>query len=246
MAGAGVDAFVRLARGSRRLWSLALVPCALAATVAVQLVLMHREHYMVWFEPVLLLGAGVAVCALIAVRRLAAPSIVLAFLLLLVVPTAYASTTWLAPVEGTFPAAGPKATAGVGGYGVGRAELAIDFALRRYVTAHRPGSRWGLLTVAAETAAPLILNGFDAGALGGYSGVDPALDGRGLARLVAAGQARYVLLGGEFSMRGGNGATQAVLRACRQLSPDTWKSPVAYPGGLTLLDCAGRERALAG
>lgn len=245
MAGAGVDAFIRLARGARRQWALALVPCAIAATVAAQLVLMHREHYMIWFEPVLVIGAGVAICALIALRRLAAPSIALVFLLLLVLPTAYASSTWLAPVEGTFPVAGPKQAAGAGGYGVNQRDLSIDLALARYVSTHRPGSRWDLFTVASDTAAPLILSGFDAGALGGYSGADPALDGRGLARLLAAGRARYVLLGGEYSSRGGNAATRAVLRACRQLDPGTWKSPVVYPNGLTLFDCAGRERALA-
>jgi 4-amino-4-deoxy-L-arabinose transferase-like glycosyltransferase len=246
MAGAGVGAFISLARGRWRLWALALVPLAVAATVGAQLVLMHREHYMIWFEPVLVIAAGVAVIALIALPRLAAPSVVLVFLVLLVVPTAYASTTWLAPVEGTFPAAGPKQSTGPGGYGINKRDLAIDLALLRYVSTHGPGSRWALLTVASDTAAPLILNGLDAGALGGYSGTDPALDGPGLARLLARGQARYVLLGGEFSLRGGNGATKAVLRACRQLAPRTWRSPVGYPFGLTLFDCAGRARALAG
>jgi 4-amino-4-deoxy-L-arabinose transferase-like glycosyltransferase len=246
MAGAGAVAFVKLARGPRRPWALALASCAVAATVAVQLVLMHREHYLISFEPVLVIGAGVAICALIALRRLAAPSVVLVFLLLLVVPTAYASSTWLAPVEGTFPAAGPRQAAGTGGYGINKRDLAINLALLRYVRAHRPGSRWAVLTVSSQTAAPLILNGLDAGTLGGYSGTDPVLDGPGLARLIAAGQARYVLLGGEFSTRGGNGATQAVLRDCRQLDPDVWKSPVAYPYGLVLFDCAGRTRALSG
>jgi 4-amino-4-deoxy-L-arabinose transferase-like glycosyltransferase len=245
MAGAGAAAFVALARGERRAWALALVPLAVAATVAAQLVLMHREHYMIWFEPVLVIGAGIALCALIVMRRLAAPSVALAFLVLLIVPTAYASSTWLAPVEGTFPAAGPTQAIGPGGYGVNQRDLAIDLALARYVEANRPGSRWDLLTVASDTAAPLILEGYDAGALGGYSGTDPVLDGRGLARLIGNGQARYVLLGGEFSTRGGDAATRAVLRACRQLDPDTWNSPVAYPYGLTLFDCAGRARALS-
>jgi hypothetical protein len=62
---------------------------------------------------------------------------------------------------------------------------------------------------------------------------------------VAARQARYVLLGGEYSLRGGNGATRAVLRACRQLAPSEWQSPARYTFGLVLFDCAGRERALA-
>jgi 4-amino-4-deoxy-L-arabinose transferase-like glycosyltransferase len=245
MAGAGAVAFLELARGERRLWALALVPCAVAATVAAQLVLMHREDYMAWFEPVLVCGAIVGVGALVALRRLAGPALALIFIVLLVTPTAYAASTWLAPVEGTFPAAGPKQAAGHGGYGVNQWDLAIDRALADYVSTHRPGSRWALLTVASDTAAPIMLLGVDAGALGGYSGTDPTLDGPGLARLVARREARYVLLGGEYSLRGGNRATAAVLRSCRQLAPSVWHSPVDYPFGLTLFDCAGDERALS-
>ena len=53
----------------------------------------------------------------------------LTFLLLLVAPTAYSATTWLAPAEGTFPAAGPKHDAGAGAYGVSARDLRIDSAL---------------------------------------------------------------------------------------------------------------------
>jgi 4-amino-4-deoxy-L-arabinose transferase-like glycosyltransferase len=247
MAGAGAGAFVKLARGSlaRRLLGLALTAGALASTGLVEAVLMHREHYMVWFIPVLAIGCAVGFLALAALRRLAAPAVALMFLLVLVAPAAYASTTWLAPVEGTFPVAGPKAFAGTGGYGVNEHDLAIDHALLVYVYTHHPGSRWALLSVASDTSSPLILMGLDAGALGGYSGTDPAVDGPQLAHMVRSGQARYVLLGGEYSLRGGNLATKAVLRACRELPPSTWSSPVGYPYGLVLFDCAGDENALA-
>jgi len=245
MAGAGAVAFVTLARGPRRIWGLMLAAAGVATTVAAQIVLLHREHYLLWFIPVLLVGAAVGLAALLALRRLAAPAVALTFLLLLVAPGAYATTTWLAPVEGTFPVAGPKHDAGSGGYGVNSRDLAIDRALLEYVRTHGPGSRWALLTVASDTAAPLMLLGLNAGAVGGYSGTDPALDGRGLARLVARGEARYVLLGGEYSLRGGNRATVAVLRACRELAPSEWHSPVGFPFGLVLFDCAGRERELA-
>jgi 4-amino-4-deoxy-L-arabinose transferase-like glycosyltransferase len=246
MAGAGAVALARLARGRHRVFGLALVACALASTGLVQVVLMHREHYMTSFAPVLAGGFALAFAALLALRRLAAPALALAFALALVVPSAYAATTWLAPVEGTFPVAGPKAFAGPGGYGVNAHDLAIDRALLRYVSTHRPGSRWALLTVASDSASPMMLMGLHAGALGGYSGTDQALDGPGLARLVANGQARYVMLGGEYSLRGGNRATVAVLHACRELAPSQWNSPIAYPYGLVLFDCAGRARALAG
>jgi len=244
MAGAGAVAFVKLARGRRRILGLALAACAIATTVAAQVVLMHREHYMLWFVPVLMVGAALGICALLA-PRLAAPALALTFLLLLVAPTAYSATTWLAPAEGTFPAAGPGHDAGAGGYGLNQRDEGVYRALADYVSTHGPGSRWALLTVAADTASPMMLFGLDAGALGGYSGTDPALDGPGLARLVARREARYVLLGGEYSLRGGNRATAAVLRACTELAPSVWHSPVSYPLGLVLFDCAGHERELA-
>jgi hypothetical protein len=128
---------------------------------------------------------------------------------------------------------------------VSRKTVGYYRALLRYVESHRPGTRWSVLTVASETAAPLILLGSDAGSLAGYSGTDPVLDGPGFARLVARGEARYVVLGGEFSGRGGNRATAAVLRACRLLEPADWGGPPPFSHSLALLDCAGRERQLA-
>ncbi len=248
MIGAGAVAIVALARGDdRRRWAaIVLSACALAGTIAAEVVLLHREHYLLWFVPVLIIGAVAGFCALLARRRLAAPAIACLFALLLVAPAVYAHTAWLAPVEGTFPVAGPKQANGPGGYGISKRDLGIDLAMLHYIAGHHPGSRWALLTVGADTAAPFTLNGLDAGALGGYGGTDPAVDGPRLAHMVARGEARYVLLGGEFSERGGNAATKAVLRACRQLPASTWKSPVPYPFGLVLFDCAGRERALEG
>jgi len=244
MAGAGAVAFVELARRRRVDWRIVLAPLAIIATVAAQVVLLHREHYLSWFIPLLLGGAALGTALLLVVRRWAPVTMALTFALLLVAPTAYSATTWLAPVEGTFPAAGPHQAIGAGGVGLSPLRHDTYGALIRYVRTHGPGSRWALLTDAATTASPFILEGLDAGALAGYSGTDPALDGRGLARLVARGQARYVLLGGEFTTRGGNRATSAVLGACRQLPDSAWQGTAHYSSGLVLFDCAGRERAL--
>jgi 4-amino-4-deoxy-L-arabinose transferase-like glycosyltransferase len=245
MAGAGVAAFSRLALGRRADWRRLLAPAAVAGTVAAQIVLLHRAHYLHWFVPVLLIGGTLAVAALLWVRR-AAPWAVAATLgLLLVAPTAYAATTWRKPVEGTFPAAGPRKASGRGGIGLSAKDVRRDHLLLNYVRGHRPGTRWSVLMDASNTAAPLILLGSNAGAMAGYSGTDPVLDGPGLARLVARDEARYVVLGGEFSTRGGNRATAAVIRACRGLPPEAWQGTPLYLHGLVLFDCAGRERALA-
>jgi 4-amino-4-deoxy-L-arabinose transferase-like glycosyltransferase len=243
MIGAGAVAFTWLAR--RRHWGLVLLPCAVAATVAVQIVILHEQRYMGWLVPVLLGGSLVGVGAL-AVRRLAIAGMALTIGVLLIAPTVYAATTWLAPVEGTFPAAGPHEATAQGKLDINHSEMYLDRVLIRYVRAHSPGTRWAVLTDAAPTAAPLILLGLHAGAMGGYSGTDPVLDGPDLAHLVARHEARYVLLGGAYASRGGNLATKAVLRSCRLVPPSAWHGPppatVFTPA---LFDCAGREHQLS-
>jgi 4-amino-4-deoxy-L-arabinose transferase-like glycosyltransferase len=244
MVGAGATAFVWLARARHR--GLVLLPCAVAATVVAQIVILHEQHYMGWLVPVLIGGTLVGVCAM-AARRLATAGMALTLGLLLIAPAVYAATTWLGPVEGTFPAAGPHEAIALGQLDSTHTELSVDRQLTRFLTTHHPSTRWTVLADAAPTAAPLILLGVRAGAMGGYGGTDPALGGPQLARLVARGEARYVLLGGAYASRGGNLATTAVLHACRLVPPSVWHGPppatVYTP---RLFDCAGRERALAG
>jgi 4-amino-4-deoxy-L-arabinose transferase-like glycosyltransferase len=242
MVGAGTYAFAELAR--RRDWRLLLLPCAAAATVPVQLSLLHRDHYMSWLTAPLIAVVLVGLLALL-LRRTALPAIALVLGALLIAPAAYSASNWLAPVQSTFPAAGPRAAAGPGGYGVNAEHVDVDRALLLYVAGHGQGTRWSVLTDAANTASPMILLGSDAGSLAGFSGIDPALDGRGLARLVARGQARYVVLGGEFSTRGGNRATAAVQRACRVVTTRRWLPRPLTPNGLILFDCGGLARLLA-
>lgn len=242
MIGVGVVAFAQFI--ARRDWRAVLLPCAVIATIAAQLSILSYQHYMRWFVPVLIGGAAIALCAM-AVRWLAAPAMALLLCLLLVAPTAYASTSWLAHVQGTFPAAGPHQASGSGELGVNDKAMRVDLNIIRYVSAHNPGTRWAVLTDAAPTATPLMLLGLSAGAIAGYSGTDPALDGPGLARLIARGWARYVVLGGAYASRGGNLATKAALRSCPQVPAAAWHGPTPSPYQLVLFDCAGRERALS-
>jgi 4-amino-4-deoxy-L-arabinose transferase-like glycosyltransferase len=248
MIGAGAYAFSEFAR--RRDWRLLLLAAAVAATVPVQLSLLDKAHYMSWLTvPLIVLaavGLAYAATATLVTRRLAPGAIALLLAALAIAPTAYSASNWLAPVQSTFPAAGPRAAAGPGGYGVDAKHVAVDRALLRYVDAHSPGTSWALLGDAANTISPMILLGGRAGALGGFSGTDPVLNGSGLARLVADGRARYIVLGGEFSTRGGNGATAAVQRACQPLKTRAWLPRTSRTSdGLILFDCAGREAAMS-
>lgn len=244
MIGAGVSAFTGFAR-TRDLRLLLLV-AAVVATAIVQIRVIEEQAYLQWFVPFLIAGAGLGVAALL-VRRIAPASVALLLAVLLVAPTAYAATTWLAPVEGTFPAAGPHEAIGLGRYDLEPRPMRETLALVAYAAHHRGGlerNGWSLLTDSSPTAAPMILLGSPAGALGGYGGSDPVLDGRGLARLIARGQARYVVIGGEYAERGGNKATAAVIHDCPQVPHEAWHGPVPGPTVLVLFDCAGRERAL--
>ena len=71
--------------------------------MAAQIAVLDYQHYLRWFIPVLIGGTAVLVLAM-AARRLAAPAMGLLVCLRLFAPAVYAKTTWLAPVEGTFPA----------------------------------------------------------------------------------------------------------------------------------------------
>jgi len=256
----GAWAIVDLCRrptGTGRLLGIAFAVAAVAATVTAEIVLMRRYDYLRWFVPVLAAAGLVCLLALGvgALRgggihgrgaRLPAIAIAAVLALLLIVPAGYASTTWLAPVQSTFPAAGPKQAAGQGGIGLSPRDQAVNMAILHYIRTHGVTHPYELFTVSAPTAAPMVLLGYDVSNLAGYSGSDPVMNGPRLAGLVARGEARYVLLGGEYSSRGGNKATKAVLAACRELAPFEWNSPaVGGAGGLVLFDCGADAAKLA-
>ena len=247
MVALGAGAFVRLlARRSR--WAL-LLPLALACTVAAQIVIVGRDHYIGWLPPLLIalvaLSLAAALAAALSLGRLAWPALAVALGALLIAPTAYSAATSGAPVQGTFPAAGPRAAAGYGGLDLPPEKLLLTHRLFRFLSTHRSGSRFSVLTVSSVTSAPLILLGSPAASLAGYSGDDPALSAAQLARLVARREARYVLLGGPYSTRGGNEATRATLAACEQVPSSAWGGIRVSPYSYVLFDCAGRAREIA-
>ncbi|HEY2632112.1 MAG TPA: glycosyltransferase family 39 protein [Solirubrobacteraceae bacterium] len=248
MIGAGVVAFGRFVadRDPRAL----LLPIAVVSTVVAQVAILHHQRYMQWFIPLLIVGAAVGLLiaalamAIGPARGVGVPACAFLLGVLLIAPGAYSATTWLAPVEGTFPAAGPHEATGFGKFGIDATETRVAANLARYVDTHHPTARFSVLTDASPTAAPLILLGSHAAALGGYGGSDPILDGPSLAKLIAGGEARYVVLGGAYASRGGNRATAAVLHGCSQVPAAAWRGPVPGPQTLVLFDCAGREAQL--
>jgi 4-amino-4-deoxy-L-arabinose transferase-like glycosyltransferase len=242
MVGVGCVAFVRFARLRDARFLLAAI--GVIGTVAVQLALIHQQGYMQWLVVPLIVLTAVGV-ALMTRPRLAAAGMAFTLLALAIAPAGFAATTWLAPVYGTFPAAGPHEATGEGLYGLSKRNARLYRNLIAYVSSHGATQRYPLLADASPTAAPLILMGLDAASIAGYSGTDPALDGPSLARMVARREARYVVLGGSYATRGGNLATKAVLAHCTELPGSVWHGHKPSPHTLVLFDCAGHERALA-
>jgi hypothetical protein len=162
---------------------------------------------------------------------------------LLVAPTVYSFSVWLAPVDGTFPTAGPYNPAGPGGLGISFADAQADRGLVNFIETNSATKPYPLFTQSSDEAAPLILLGLAASAEGGYGASDPALSNTRLAALVADRQARYVLIGGSYAQRGGNSAATAARLVCPEIPQNIW-APNTYGQTFFLVDCAGKAAQL--
>ncbi len=257
VAACGAGAFIALVRRDRRY--LALPVLALASTVSVQIYLLSQQYdYLKWLWPIVIVAVLACVALLWLRPRWLSTTIAAGFLALLVVPALYSKTVWDVPVDGTFPAAGPYTDAGQGGVGASAPTLPILAKLFRYTEPRSPGARWTVLTQASITAAPMILLGYKAGALGGYGTQTPAVTPKQLAAFVRRGEARFMLMGGAYTWRGGNSASRAIKEACALVPPNLWRPPTYigtpehpiawYPFGgqnYALYDCKGYAAQLA-
>lgn len=242
MVGGGLAALAALTRKHRG-W-VALFALAALLTAVAQVSIFEENHSIEWLGPILLAATALATLAVFAAR--ARPSAVWVTLAVLcVAPAIFAAATWEAPVNGTFPVAGPRGSAGYGGVDAQPEQVKDYRLLLRYLHSHHVHTRFSVLTVSSVVSSPLILMGSDAASLAGYSGTDPAVSAGRLAALVKDGQARYVMLGGPYASRGGNGATQAAAKVCAIVPPSEWGVPRLTEYSFTLLDCAGDEGALA-
>jgi 4-amino-4-deoxy-L-arabinose transferase-like glycosyltransferase len=245
IVGAGGVALYRLTRdlrGWRGLGALALAAVGIGATVAIQLLLIARERYPTWWRLPLVVLVAIALVFLLAARSRRGWAIAAAVTALLVAPAVYSASVWRAPVNGTFPAAGPYSNAGYGGDGVTPGILADDRVLIRYLAAHGETAPYPLLTQSSNPAATLILLGLHASSEGGYGSSDEAMSNDQLATLVAAGKARYVLLDGPFALRAGNSAVTAARVVCTEIPEIIWGGPTGSPS--LLVDCAHKAAEL--
>jgi 4-amino-4-deoxy-L-arabinose transferase-like glycosyltransferase len=248
MVGAGaiaIGSLVRSAEARLALRGYVLGVLAVAGTLVVQLVVIGREgDPLLWRIPLVLLCVG-ALLAIPIARARAGWAFGVAVAALLVAPLIYSFSVWLAPVDGTFPTAGPYNHAGWGGLDQPPDDIVAYRGLVQYVESNQPAARYPLLTQSSDQAAPLILLGLRASAEGGYGASDPALSNTRLAALVAAGEARYFLISGPYSDRGGNTGETAARLVCDEIPEIVW-APAHSPnlGGSYLVDCAGRAAEL--
>ncbi|MGD1051262.1 MAG: glycosyltransferase family 39 protein [Solirubrobacteraceae bacterium] len=248
MVGAGavtLASLVRATEARRAAVAYVLAVLGVAGTVAVQIVLIDREGDPVWWRIPLVALCLLALVAIPLLRRRAGWAVAVAVGALLVAPMAYSFSVWLAPVDGTFPTAGPYNHAGYGGLNVAPADEQADRGLLSYLREHGATGRYPLLTQSSDLAAPLILLGLRASAEGGYGAGDPALSNSQLAALVDGHQARYLLISGPYSDRGGNSAETAARLVCPEVPQELWAPGLpSLEGGSFLVDCAGRAADL--
>jgi 4-amino-4-deoxy-L-arabinose transferase-like glycosyltransferase len=246
MVGAGAVALASLLHSERprvAITGYVLSVLGVGGTVGAQLFLIQRYGDPLWWRIPLVLISFAALLAIPFLRRRAGWALGVAVAALLVAPMAYSFSVWLAPVNGTFPTAGPYNAAGFGGYGVRRTSAHTDRNLINYLRTHGATLPYRLLTNSSDQASPLILLGLAADAVGGYNTTDPAMSAQRLATLVAEHKARFVYIDGPYATRGSNGATNAARLVCPEVSSLVWNNG-SVVGGSVLVDCAGRARYL--
>ena len=158
MVGAGLSSMRLL---ERRAYAV-LLATAVLATAAVQVALLHHAHYLRVWQVLLIPAAALATVLAVRMRGRSPLGLIAVMCVLLAAPVVYSATTWRTPVEGTFPAAGPRAVGGNGGAELSRAQLATTLALMRYILANGATDRYQLLTEASLTADSPILLGLRA------------------------------------------------------------------------------------
>ncbi len=231
--------------GVTRLRTPATIIAALLATAAWQAMIVWGiaplTNMKLWIGAIPVVGALIVCGLLMLGNGRTGTALALGVVALLAAPGAWALGTVLSPGAAGAPiahlAAPPR-------FAAGRGLAAPDNArLLAFLAEHRGGARWLLATVTAREAAPIIARtGAPVMAIGGFIGSMPILTTADLARLVAAGELRYVMLGpvGQGAWREGGGqaggASMAlrdwILANGRAVAPETWRADAPERPGM--------------
>jgi 4-amino-4-deoxy-L-arabinose transferase-like glycosyltransferase len=134
-----------------------------------------------------------------ATRAAAAGAATIGLAAVLVVPSAWASSSVLVPGAGAIPSADLARVVPIAGLLPERARSAEPYdpsGLVAFLEANRRDERFLLATTTTRLAAPIIVgSGHAVMAMGGFHGLDPILTPDKLAQMVEAGHVRFVMVG---------------------------------------------------
>lgn len=240
-------AFLWRLRASRPVRAALLLLGAAGVTLVFQLYAVGMYGSLGWWLALpLALGALGAATLLLSLRREGSRLPRAAFGLLvagmLAVPAVWSGlTTAYADTSGAMTQAygGNSGGHDMGGMRPGSAGPAgASQRLVDYLQAHTQDTKYLLVVPSAQAGAEYVLEtGRPVLYAGGFSGSDAVIDGDGLAALVAKGEARYVLWGGQGG-RGGNSSISRYLQSSCAVVTDV--SATGGPrGGSTLYQCGG-------
>jgi 4-amino-4-deoxy-L-arabinose transferase-like glycosyltransferase len=153
----------------------------------------------------------------------------------LVVPSAWALSSVLVPGAGSIPAADLGRLVPVAGDTLQRTRSVEPYdpsGLVAFLEANHAGERYLLATTTTRLAAPIIIaSGQPVMAMGGFHGLDPILTPDKLARMVDAGEIRFVMVGdASFISRqlGADVAAQPIAEWVQEkgqlVDPALWRS----------------------
>ncbi|HVC35484.1 MAG TPA: glycosyltransferase family 39 protein [Chloroflexota bacterium] len=232
-------------RGSWRGW---LLPLALVATGAEQVVLLRA--YPAWGRWLIPLIVGLGVVGLVGLgmtrlsarlslsrwaKQIGAGAVSVAVLSLMVAPTVWAAIPVVQGQASQLPEAGPSQLRDFGGPRGGN----VDASLISYLEANRGNATFLVAVPSSMSADSLILStNQPVMALGGFMGSDPILTTNGLASLVKQGTVRFFLISaGRFGGPGGFGrgnqsaVTSWVTQNCKVVPSSAWQSAASNLGG---------------
>jgi 4-amino-4-deoxy-L-arabinose transferase-like glycosyltransferase len=279
LAGIGTIALIRSYLGNTLRWWL--LPAAILATGVEQtIILSAHPAWLPWLLPLVGIATIVAAALLISLKIMRAdepheavgpghrfqslaadqsgslPAImaVVSLSVLLIAPLLWLAASYRPTNEGGFPLSGPIviSTTAV-------TDLRTDPRLMTYLETHRQNANFLVATVSVQDAIPIMwATGEPVMALGGYSGYDPILTPKELARAVRSDRVRFFLLpssnlaqadvkqfypqalthGRSFTTRYTNQLTRWVSRTCTLVPPLEWQNS---PGlaALQLFACSG-------